>query len=98
MPEEGRQVAVLLEPVPGKGYRARGGEPFALEAEGSTKEEALRKFRDLIASRIESGAEIVSIYLPTGQNPWTSFAGMFKEDPLFDRWQSAIATRREESD
>ena len=50
------EIAVLIEPVPGKGYRARGGEPFALEAEGPTKEEALRRLQELIASRIERGA------------------------------------------
>ena len=92
------EIAVLIEPVPGKGYRARGGEPFALEAEGPTKEEALRKLRELIASRIEAGAELVPLNVPAGENPWVSFAGMFKEDPLFDKWQVAIAERREGSD
>jgi len=89
------EIAVLIEPVPGKGYRAHGGEPFALEAEGRTKEEALQKLRELIASRIEGGAELVVLNVPTGENPWISFAGMFKDDPLFDDWQAAIAERRE---
>ena len=88
------EIAVLIEPVPGKGYRARGGEPFGLEAEGSTKEEALRKLRELIASRIKGGAELVSLNVPAGGNPWVSFAGMFKDDRLFDDWQAAIAERR----
>ena len=92
------EIAVLIEPVPGKGYRARGGEPFALEAEGSTKEEALRRLRELISSRIEGGAELVSLNVPAGENPWVSFAGMFKDDPLFDDWQDAIAERRGGSD
>ena len=92
------EIAVLIEPVPGKGYRARGGEPFALEAEGSTKEEALRRLRELISSRIEGGAELVSLNVPADENPWVSFAGMFKDDPLFDKWQAAIAEGREESE
>jgi hypothetical protein len=91
------EIAVLLEPVPGKGYRARGGEPFAFEAEGSTKEEALTKLRKLIASRIEEGAEIMSVEISSGENPWISFAGMFRDDPLFDRWQAVIAENRKES-
>jgi hypothetical protein len=92
------EIAVLLEPVPGKGFRARGGEPFAFETEGPTKEEALRKLRDLIASRIEGGAELVPLDVPAGENPWVSFAGMFKDDPLFDKWQAAMAERREGSE
>jgi hypothetical protein len=89
------EIAVLVEPVPGRGYRARGGEPFSLEAEGSTKEEALRKLGALIASRIEGGAEVVSLRVPAGDNPWIAGAGMFKGEPLFDEWQAAIAERRE---
>lgn len=92
------EIAVLIEPVPGKGYRARGGEPFALEAEGPTKEEALRKLRELIDSRLEEGAELVSLNVPAGENPWVSFAGMFKDDPLFDDWQATITERREGSE
>ena len=92
------EIAVLIEPVPGKGYRARGGEPFAFAAEGSTKEEALGKLRELIASRIKGGAELVAVDVPAGDNPWISSAGMFKDDPLFDQWQATIAARREEAE
>lgn len=91
------ELAVLIEPIPGKGYRARGGEPLPLTAEGSTKEEAIRKLRELIASRMENGAELVSVAIPVSENPWVSFAGMFRDDPLFDKWQATIAKNREES-
>lgn len=90
------RIPVLVEPVPGKGYRARAGEPFALEAEGSTRDEALSKLRELMTRRIESGAEIVSVEVPADENPWVSFAGMFRGDPLFDEWQAVIAERRED--
>jgi hypothetical protein len=50
--------------------------------------------RTLIASRIEGGAELISLSVPAGENPRVSFAGMFKDDPLFDDWQAAIAERR----
>lgn len=71
-----------------------GGEPFAIEAEGPTKEEALRKLRELIVLRMEGGAEVLCLNVPVGENPWIDFAGMFKDDPLFDAWQAAIAERR----
>ena len=92
------EIAVLIEPVPGKGYRAHGGEPFALEAEGRTKEEALQKLRELIASRIEGGAELVVLNVPTGENPWISFAGMFKDDPLIEEWKKAMAENRRQEE
>ncbi len=39
------QIPVLVERVKGNGYRARGVEPFAVSAKGSTREEALAKLR-----------------------------------------------------
>jgi hypothetical protein len=36
------QVSVLIERVPGNGYRAKGGEPFGLSAEGATRDESLQ--------------------------------------------------------
>src|SRR5438874_195671 len=44
------QISVLIEPVPGNGYRAKGGEPFALSAEGATRGEALARLRDQIVN------------------------------------------------
>jgi predicted RNase H-like HicB family nuclease len=35
------QIPVLVEPIAGDGYRARGTEPFGLSAEGATRAEAL---------------------------------------------------------
>ena len=45
-PEEfGMQIPVLVEQVKGNGFRARGTEPFAVSAKGTTREEALAKLR-----------------------------------------------------
>ena len=35
------QIPILIEPIAGNGYRASGGEPLALTADGATHEEAL---------------------------------------------------------
>ena len=92
--EDSVEIPVLVEPVPGKGYRARGGEPFALTAEGSTPGDALRLLEELIRKRMEGGASVVPLEIPSGQ-AWVRGAGMFKDDPLFDDWQAAIATHRD---
>jgi hypothetical protein len=92
------QIPVLIEPVTGNGFRARACEPFALSAEGSTQEEALGNLRKQLESRLATGARIVSLDVPGTDNPWVTFQGMFKDDPLFDEWQQAIAENRRKAD
>jgi hypothetical protein len=91
-------LPVLIEPVAGNGFRATGGPPFILSAEGATREEALQKLRQAIARRLETGAEIVSLEIPESEHPLAPFAGMFKDNPLFDEWQQAMAEYRRQVD
>ncbi len=92
------EIPVLIEPVPGQGFRATGGEPLGLSAEGPTREDALRKLRQLIENRLVAGSQIVPLELPASEHPWKAFAGMFADDPLFGPWQEAIAERRRQID
>jgi hypothetical protein len=55
------QIHVLIEPIARNGYRAQATEPFAVRASGATREEALRKLRAKIDSRLKKGAEIVGL-------------------------------------
>ena|SRR5438093_263744 len=89
---------VLIEPIAGNGYRARGGEPLPLCAEGATREKALAKLKEQLQARLSNGAELVPLEVPASPNPWVEFAGMFKDDPLFDDWQKAIEEYRREVD
>jgi predicted RNase H-like HicB family nuclease len=92
------QIPVLVERVKNNGYRARGSEPFAVSAKGSTREEALTKLREKIESRLKKGTELVGLEIAATQHPWMEFAGMFKGDPMFDAWQKSIAEYRREVD
>jgi hypothetical protein len=94
------QIPILIEPVAGNGFRSRGGEPFALSAEGATREEVLAKLQQQLQSRLRNGTEVVSLDMKEGvvTNPWVEFAGMFKDDPYFDEWQQAIAENRRKMD
>ncbi len=69
------------------------------EARGSTREEALSNLRQVLAARLEK-AEIVPLELPltNTENPWVKFAGMFKDDPLFDEFVEDMAAYRREID
>jgi hypothetical protein len=89
-------IPILIEPVAGNGFRSRGGEPFALSAEGATRAEVITKLHDQLQARLRDGAEVVTLELGAGPevSPWVEFAGMFKEDPYFKEWQDAMAENR----
>ena len=90
------QITVLLEPMNGKGFRATGAQPFGLSAEGATREEALGKLQQEVQDRLKNGAEVVSLEVSDNDNPWLKAAGMYKDDPVFDEWQQAIAEYRDQ--
>jgi hypothetical protein len=94
------QIPILIEPVTGNGFRSRGGEPFALSAEGATVEEVQTKLQEQLQARLRGGAEIITLQVAeqSPANPWVHFAGMFKDDPYFDEWQEAIAENRRKVD
>src|SRR5438270_12972680 len=94
------KIPVLIEPVAGNGYRAKSGEPLPLAAEGATRDEAMRKLRELLHERLHAGAEVAALEVPgpAAPNPWVEFAGMFKDDPYFDEWQQAMAENRRKMD
>ena len=86
------QIPVLIEPVAGNGFRARTGEPLACTAEGPTRAEAIGKLRALVQARVAAGA-LVALDIAE-ESPWARFAGMFKDNPLFDRWLDVMAESR----
>jgi len=77
------QISVRVERVAGNGFVAHGAEPFAVRAEGATRDEAVAKVQQLCQARLESGAELVTVELEASGHPWMRFAGMFKDDEDF---------------
>ncbi len=92
------RISVLVEPVPGNGFRAHGAEPFGFSAEGATREEAVAKVRQLCQARLSGGAEIVTVDVGPPPHPWLPFAGMFKDDPDFQELQEIMAENRRKMD
>ena len=93
------QIPVLIEPVAGNGFRARGSEPFALSADGATRDEALASFREQLRARLRNGAVIVPVDVPMEGHPLAPFAGMFStDDPLVREWIQIMAENRREAD
>jgi predicted RNase H-like HicB family nuclease len=95
------QIPVLIEPVAQNGYRARGVEPFALSAEGATREEALANLRALIESRLTKGAEVVGLEIgasTSAEHPWMAIAGSLKDDPWIEDYKRAVEEYRKKVD
>ena len=93
------QIPVLIEPVARNGYRAKSLEPFAVSANGATREEALAKLRAKIEKRLKKGAELVGLEVGgTSADPWKEFAGMFKGDPWIEDWKRSIEEYRKQVD
>lgn len=92
------QIPILIEPIAGNGYRAQGGEPLALTAEGATQEEALAKLKEMLQARLSRGAVVVPLDLPAQTHPLAEFAGMFKDDPLIKEWKKSMKAYRRKRD
>src|SRR5271157_5010617 len=88
------RIPVLIERAPWNGFRATGGEPFAISAEGTTRAEAIARLRSLIVDRLAVGAELISLDLETKDHPLAPVPGWSEDDPLLDEWQGAIETYR----
>ena len=92
------EIPVLVEPVANNGFRAVSGEPLRLETEAPTREEAIRKLRQLIERRVAAGAEVVAVSIGNSTHPLAAFAGMLKDDPLVEPWKQAMADYRQQRD
>ncbi len=92
------QISVLVEPTSENRFRASSGDPLKLEAEAPTREEALRKLRELVRCRMKAGAQVVALDIGTSDHPLAQFAGMLKDDPLLEPWKRAVAEYRSERD
>jgi hypothetical protein len=91
-------IPVLIESIAGNGYRARGGEPLALSAEGPTREAALASLREQVQARLRDGAEVVLLEMGPAPHALAEFVGMFKDEPLLDEWKQAMAEYRQTID
>lgn len=92
------QIPVLIEPIAGNGYRARGGEPLPLVVEAPTRAEALTKLREALQQRLRGGAEIVPLETGPQGHPLAKYVGMFKDDPWIEDWKKSVADYRRKID
>jgi hypothetical protein len=92
------QIPILIEKVVDNGYRARGGEPLALSADGASQEEAQANLKEKLLAKLSHGAVVVPLDLPAQTHPLAQFAGMFKDDPLLKEWKKSMKAYRRKVD
>ena len=91
------QIPILIEKIENNGYRASGGQPLALSAEGNTQDEALANLAAKLKDRLQSGV-VVPLDLPVQTHPLAEFVGMFKGDPLIKSWKKSMKAYRKARD
>jgi hypothetical protein len=90
------EIPVLIEPIPGIGFRAISGEPFKIVVEGATAEEAFTQCKERISAKLHNGARLAMIRVTENLHPWMEFAGMYDPaDPLVQEWLAIIKQNRD---
>ncbi len=90
------EIPVLLEPLPDGGFQAQSADPLGFDGPGRHTRCRLaasaRSHRDPHGFRSH-----VDVHRSPGPEVRTyPGAGMYKDDPLFDRWREAIEAYRQE--
>ncbi len=91
------EIAVLLQPMSGNGYRATIREPFQLSATGATREEALYNVQSQLEDRARQDVEVVilKIMLPHRTLPAEP---VWPDDEITRNWLEGVAKYRSERD
>ena len=92
------EIPIIVEPIRDNGFRASSGGLWGLEIEAPTREEAVQKLSELIRRRLEAGAEVLGLEIPTRAHPLAPVAGMLRDDPVLPSWKDAMAEYRRQTE
>ena len=87
------QIAVLVEPVVGKGFRATS-QAFALSVEGTTEQDAIERLERAVEERLANGTRLVTVNVPMSAPIPARHFGALEKDDLYDEWIRAMEERR----
>jgi hypothetical protein len=90
-------LTAIVEKIDDRHFRAAIVQPFAMESEGTTEDEALNRLREMAIARLGS-RKMVEIRLPDEEteNPWRKLAGMFKGHQDWSEYLKNIEEYRRE--
>jgi hypothetical protein len=91
------QIQAIVRPTPEGGFRATS---FDVSAEGPTPEGAVEALKDRLRPVLDAGPQIIGfeMHVPGEDHPLAKYAGMFRDNELFDEWQEAIREYRRQVD
>ncbi|MCU0569496.1 MAG: hypothetical protein MUF49_23340 [Oculatellaceae cyanobacterium Prado106] len=90
---------ILVEVRPDGMYQASVLGWAECQAVAATSEAAIVAVKDRVSDRLAKAQIIrVKVEVPSPEHPWLKFAGMFKDEPMFDEVLAAIQQYREELD
>lgn len=88
------KIKVLLHPNLPNGFTATVLGWPGLVIKGKTRDETLMRAREEIKNQLTQ-SELISLEIePKAADPWQKFAGMWKDDPLFDDFLKEIDAYR----
>ena len=89
------KTAVLVEKLGKNKYRASTSQPIALESEGRSREEAIKRLCTLARERLAAAEwQEVSLPGPPQANPWLAYAGIWRDHPDLSDFLKNIADYR----
>jgi len=92
-------LTVIVERISDDRFRAAISQPFQIESEGPTRDEAIERVRKLAVNRLGS-AELVEINIPDEEipHPWARWMGVWKDNPQIDDYLANIQEYRRNAD
>ncbi len=90
------ELSVLIQALPGNGYRASCGEPLVASAEGATRDEALAKLRADLEARTAVSDEVVKLTIHPKRS--ISKEPIWPDDQFTRDWLAGISAVRAEAD
>jgi hypothetical protein len=92
-------LTVIVDKISDDRFSAKIWQPFQIESEGQTPDEAVQRVRELAVDRIRS-AKLVQISVPEQDqpHPWTRWMGIWKDNPDIDKYLANIAEYRRNVD
>ncbi|HEX4589055.1 MAG TPA: hypothetical protein VH120_03940 [Gemmataceae bacterium] len=90
------ELDAVVQPVNGIGFRASTGEPLPAEAQGASRDEALRKLRVVLEERVKAGAELVRLRVD-GPRPAPT-TPVWPDDAFTRDWLAGIDEVRRAAD
>ncbi|HEY3964082.1 MAG TPA: hypothetical protein VGM05_05960 [Planctomycetaceae bacterium] len=92
-------LTAVVERISEDRYRAVITQPLFIESEGHTPDEAVKLVQELATNRLAL-AQIIQIAIPEQRrsHPWARWAGVWKDNPDFERYLANIAEYRREAD